>query len=45
MQLDAGLDLDDNGDLFRTVGIEGALQFVGEPNDEIDANWELLIRK
>lgn len=45
MQFTAGLDLDENGDLIRTGGVENAPQFVGLPNDEIDANWDLLIRR
>lgn len=45
MQFNAGLDLDEKGDLVRTGGVEEAPQFVGAPNDEIDANWEFLIRR
>jgi len=44
VQFNAGLDLDDKGDLIRTGGVEGASQFIGEPNDEIDSNWEFYDR-
>ena len=44
VQFTAGLDLNETGDLIRTGDVKEALQFVGEPSDEIDANWMSLIR-
>ncbi|KAK0707792.1 hypothetical protein B0H67DRAFT_588614 [Lasiosphaeris hirsuta] len=43
VQFTAGLDLDDDGRLIRTGGVKGEPQYVGKPNDEMDANWEFLI--
>jgi len=44
VQFKAGLDLDIAGELVRTGNVNDALQYVGEPTDEMDANWEWLIR-
>jgi hypothetical protein len=44
VRFDAGLALDEEGNLFRTNDKENVRQFVGKPNEDIDANWELLIR-
>ncbi|OAA77852.1 hypothetical protein LEL_04675 [Akanthomyces lecanii RCEF 1005] len=43
VQFDAGLELDANGDPVRTPSMQGAPQYVGQPSDEIDTNWDLLI--
>ncbi|ETS83863.1 hypothetical protein PFICI_05739 [Pestalotiopsis fici W106-1] len=43
VHFDAGLALNEKGDLIRTSNVEGSRQYVGEPSDEIDSNWELLI--
>lgn len=40
IKFDAGLELDVDGDLVRT----GSAKYVGPPSDEIDENWEYLIR-
>lgn len=44
VQFDAGLALNDKGELIRTFNVEGFPRYVGEPSDEIDSNWDLLIR-
>lgn len=45
VQFDAGLELNRNGELIRTsISGKNAPKFVGDPTDEIDSNWEFLIR-
>jgi hypothetical protein len=45
VRFSAGLDLDNNGDLVQIGGAKHAPKYVGEPSEEIDLNWEYLIRK
>lgn len=37
------LDYDENGTLHRTFQ-PGEIQYIGEPNAEIDAAWEALVK-